>query len=103
MLATDIYYTADAQSIAGFNSQPKACALFNRVTNDLKNSLNDAKFPALGNYYLMELEGDNMVVVVAMEDYQWGMLLDKTKVPLGLLLNVIIPKVIEQFKDVLKS
>lgn len=103
LLATDIYAVADSQSIAGFNSNAKACALFNRVTSGIESSLKGAGFPGLNGFYIMDLHDDKMVVVVPMGDYQWGMLLDKNNIQLGLLLNVILPKVQDAFRDALSK
>lgn len=98
-LATDIYSTADGQSIAGYNSNPQACALMNKMSRDLDASLKKSDFPEVGNYYLFDLVDDKMVVIVALADYQWGMLLDKTQVQLGLFLNVILPKAMDLFEE----
>ena len=62
-------------------------------------ALDGAGFPSLGRYYILDLAGDNMVIVIALGDFQWGMLIDRTKVQLGLLLNVIMPKMITAFEQ----
>ncbi len=99
LLATDIYSSAGGQSIVGYNTNPQACALFNKVTGDLNSALKESKFPELGNYYMLDLVDEKMVVVVTLADYQWGMLLDKTQISLGLLLNVNLPKAIDGFEE----
>ena len=76
LLATDIFSTADGQSIYGINSQPKACALFNQVTNFLIKSLKGCNFPPLGRYYIVDLADGKMVLVIPMDEYQWGLLVD---------------------------
>lgn len=99
LLATDIYGTADGQSVAGWNSNPQACALFNQITGDMTSALEGAGFPTLGRYYILDLVDDKMVVVITMGDYQWGLLVDRTKAQLGLLLNVVVPKIIDAFEE----
>jgi hypothetical protein len=103
LLATDIWATADGQSLAGFNPQPKAAALFNQVTDNMLNALKGAGFPTLGRYYIMDLVDGKMAVLLPLDEYQWGMLLDSTKAPLGLLLNVVIPQIIDKFEDAIAS
>lgn len=98
LLATDIYSSADGQSIAGWNPNPQACALFNRITNMLYGALDGSAFPKLTGYYIINLEGGHMVVVIPMSDYQWGMLIDTKKIQLGLLLNIAIPEMIKAFE-----
>jgi hypothetical protein len=99
LLATDIYGTADGQSLAGWNSNPKACALFNQITRDMVKALNGAGFPTLGQYYIIELVDNKTVVVINMGKFQWGMLVDRSKAQMGLILNVVMPKVLKVFQE----
>lgn len=96
LLSMDIYGRADGQSLAGFNSNPKACALFNKVTGNIESALKGAKFPELDRYYMLDLVDEKMVLIVPAGDYQWNMLLDKTQIQLGLMLNIALPKIMEK-------
>ena len=104
LLACDIWQTGTAQSIAGYNTQPKATALFERLTLFLIDSLKSAEFPPMNEYYMLDL-ADNATVIVLQFDngYQWGMLVDKSKTQLGLLLNIAIPNARKAFLDALKE
>jgi hypothetical protein len=99
LLATDIFGSADGQGIAGYNPQPKASALFSQVTAFMVKSLDNSGFAKLGKYYLLDLAGNKVVICIILGDYQWGMLVDTNKAQLGLLLNVVMPKVIDAFED----
>ena len=99
LLAADIYGTADGQSLVGWNSNPQACALFNRITNYMVEALDGAGFPPLGRYYIVDLADGKMVIVISLGEFQWGMLVDRSKIQLGLLLNVIMPKMIDAFEQ----
>lgn len=99
LMAADIYSSADGQSLVGMNSNPKACALFNRITNFMSDALQGSGFPNLNRYYLLDLSGNHMVIVIPMGDYQWGMLIKSDKAPLGLLLNVVLPKAVSSFQE----
>ena len=101
LLSTDIFSTDDAQTIAGMNSNPMACAVFSQFTAMLNRSLSDSKFPEIGRYYLLDLVDRKMLVVIPMGDFQWSMLIDGTKAQLGLLLNLAIPKAIGAFEEAL--
>lgn len=103
LLATDIYSSNDGQSLAGFNSNPRACALFNRITNFLSDALEGSGFPVLGKYYIVDLSGGHMVIVIPLGEYQWGMLVKSDKAPLGLLLNVVLPKSTKAFEEAVAS
>lgn len=99
LVATDIWDTAEGQSIAGYNPQPKACALFNRMTAQINKTLKESGFPILGKYYMLDLADKKRVIVVPLGDYQWGVLVDGKNTPLGLLLNIALPKVIDAFEE----
>ena len=103
LIATDIWTVADGQSLSGFNTQPKAVALFNELTSNLVTSLKGSEFPALGRFYVVDLVGGVMACVIPLGEYQWGLLLDSTKAPLGLLLNVAIPNAIDRFEEAIAS
>ena len=93
LIGTDIWKTDDAESLAGYNSNPKAAALFNEITRMLDKTLKGSEFPGLGKYYMVNLENNMMVVVVKQGDFQNGILVDLSKTTIGLLINVALPKV----------
>ena len=102
LLACDIWLTGTGQSIAGYNSNPQATALFERVTEFMTKALKGGGFPGLKDYYMMDLEGDNVAVVLQLKGgYQWGMLVDGKKVQLGLLLNIALPNARRAFEEAL--
>ena len=102
-LSCDIYATNDGQSIMGFNSNPAASAMFNGVTKRLLSSLKEGGMPSLGKFYIIELEEGKAFVVLNMGKYQWSVLLDTRLCSLGLLINIVVPKVTEAFHASLAS
>jgi DNA-binding response OmpR family regulator len=103
LMAVDIFGTADMQSVAGFNSNPAACALFGQIIVTTNRALKDSGFPILGKYCLFDLVDSKMVVLIPMGDFVWGMLIDGKKAQLGLLLNIALPKAIAAFEDAITS
>ncbi|MGC9367804.1 MAG: response regulator [bacterium] len=101
LLSTDIFTLSDAQSIAGWNSNPTACALFTQIITMMNTTLKESGFPELGKYLLLDLVDGKMVLTIPMDEYIWLVLLDGKKSPLGLLLNVVLPKAIEAFEEAL--
>lgn len=102
LVATDVFSTADGQSLAGFNSNPQACALFNEITKYLHKSLKGSGFPGLGGYYMVHLENNMAVVVISKGEIQQGMLVDLSKTTMGLLLNVALPKSLATIDEAMK-
>jgi|GEM_PF-1010591 hypothetical protein len=103
LIASVIWTTADGQSIAAINPQPKAAALFNQVTGSISKTLSNSGFPGLNKYYLLDLEQNTMILILVFKDHQWGMLVDSSKIQLGLLLNVAMPNAFAGFEDALKG
>lgn len=101
LISTDIFGAEDGQSVAAFNSQPAASAVFAQMTNQMNSALKDAKFPEIGRYYVIDLVDRKLVVIIPMGDFIWGILIDGTKAQLGLLLNLAIPKAIGAFEEAL--
>ncbi len=98
-VANDIWRSKDAQSLAGYNSQPKAVALFNEVTRTLDKTLAGAAYPGLGAYYMVHLENGLLVVVAIEGDYQHMVLVDLSKTTMGILMSVSLPKLLDNLKE----
>ena len=101
LISCDTFTVSDGMSVASYNPQPRASALFNQLTTNLMKTLKGARFPNLNKYYILDLEGDHMVIILPLGDYRWGMLVNSNKVQLGLLLSIAIPNSIESFESAL--
>lgn len=95
LVATDIWDRTAGLSLAGFNQQPVAVALFTRITSELESSLADSNFPPLARFYLLDMEGNHTVAVVNHGTLLQGMLVDNKRANLGILISVAIPRMIE--------
>ena len=96
LAATDIWDRATGLSLAGYNAQPAAVALFNQLTNEISDTLNGSGFPKLGRYYLLDLDADNAVIILQHDsDLLQGMLLNSKKVNMGILFSIAIPRALE--------
>ena len=101
LVACDIFTVAEGMSIASYNAQPKASALFNQLTTNMMKTLRGARFPNLNRYYLLDLEDDHMVIVLPFGDYRVGILVNSKKVQLGLVLSIAIPNVLDTIEEAL--
>lgn len=95
LIATDIWDRGDGLSLAGFNQQPVAVALFTRITIELESSLTDSNFPPLARYYLLDMEGNHTVVVINHGNLLQGVLVDNKRANLGILISVAIPRMLD--------
>lgn len=95
LLSSDIFDRNTGLSLAGFNPQPTASALFTEVTNTIAATLADSGFPGLKRYYLVDMENDHSVMIIRHgTDLLQGILMNSQKVNLGILLSVALPKMI---------
>lgn len=100
LLATDVWKTGIGTSLASYNSNPEGAALFDRATEYLKKTLKTAGFPELDDYYLVELKNNKLIVIMVFpEGFQWGILADKEKLNMGMLLSIAIPQAKKYFYD----
>lgn len=100
LVACDIF-DGSGLSYAGHNSNPAATALFTDITARLQKALKDSGFPALDRYYMLVLEGNQIVVIALIGTLQMGMMVDGNKVNMGLLLNIAVKKAIAVAKTAL--
>ena len=103
LLSCDICSGKDGQSLMGYNSNPVYCAMLAHVIQNIKNSLLSSDLPLLGNTCIIDLKDDKMAIIVVLHGYLWSILLDIRKCPLGLFLNVTLPKVKTIFKKALSG
>ena len=95
LIATDIWERTAGLSLAGFNQQPVAVALFTRMTTDLESSLTDSNFPPLSRYFLIDMEGNHTAAVINHGPLLQGILVDNKRANLGILISVAIPRMLE--------
>jgi len=50
LISTDVWKITDGESIAGYNSQPMACALFNQITDYVNEALEEGQYSKLEKY-----------------------------------------------------
>ncbi|HAP94049.1 MAG TPA: hypothetical protein DCM26_05435 [Desulfotomaculum sp.] len=99
LLASLIWTSTDGQLLINFNSTPQASSLFNQITQVLLSAMQGSEMPKLGRYYVIDMADDALGIVIVMGEFQWGMIIDKTRTALGLFLNMAMPELINAFKE----
>ncbi len=108
-IETDIWSTTTDKSVAFFHqhqygAKPKHLKVFGETSRKLKEALRESYFPGIGDYYLIALENNRVAVIInyssekSVEEFQQYVLVDLSKVTIGVLMSVAIPKVLEIFK-----
>jgi len=94
LLAADIFERKSGLSLAGFNTQPVAVALFTQVMDYLESTLKESAFPPLDKYFLLDMKNGHVVVVINHGELLQGMLLN-SRVNLGITISVVIPRALK--------
>ncbi len=102
LIACDVF-DREGLSVYGINSNPKACALFGRITDMIHSSLSGAGFPEM-DYYTIFTKDDKMVIVLDINNsYRFGCLVDRKKTTPGLVFSVALPRLSDGLREVLSS
>ena len=103
----DVFSKSTGMTVAGVRSSPKACALFNilseRITETIKKS--GLPVPDYVSQTLLRLgeDGSVMIIVIDLTDkYRMGMAVDVHKASLGVLISVVLPDAIPRLRDSLR-
>jgi hypothetical protein len=92
LMATDIWIAETAESLAAYNGQPVAVALFNTVQRNLTEALATSGFPGFGRFFLLDLEGDLASLLIRHgDDLLQGVLLDTRFTNIGTMLALGLP------------
>lgn len=95
LISVDIISKASGMSLAGINSAPKACAMFNRLSEQLHNALTRSEDALAKGINKFIIEGDNglLIFVIELDErHRWAILVDGVKAQLGWVF-VIIPEI----------
>ena len=100
LLASDIF-GPEGMPLVGFGSTPERAPAFIEITRMIRARLETAGMERMGRYYMIELYDGKIAVVISYRDYQWGALVDLTKVNLGIMLTIAIPQAIKDLQAAL--
>lgn len=99
LIGGDIWDYGTGLSLSAVNTMPEAVAMFNRLTDELKETLSGSGLPELNRYFIINLEEDKLFIVIRHnDDLLQGMLLNPKKVNMGILFTVAVPKALEKVK-----
>ena len=98
-VASCIITTEDGQVLISTDQANIASAtILNDATTFISNAMKT--YPTeLGQYYYIDVAGNMAVLVIPFGTYQWTITINKKLVKLGLLLNVVLPAIINAFED----
>lgn len=93
VLSINIWDKNTGLTLIDWQGNPTAVALFNQITVDLEETLNNSGYSKLKDYYYMDLADDKALVIIDHgSSLVQGWLLDSKKTNAGILLGMAIPK-----------
>ena len=101
LITTNIVGLQDGQAIARHNSDAKLEAIVAQITTFLRDVLKNTEIRKMGEYYFIHLDNNTAGVFITFDEYVWTVIIDTTKTSMGMMLNVYMPDMIEQFKAAL--
>ncbi len=99
LIATDIYSSEGLPVVEGYNSNPKATALFANITEYILKAVNNSNMSDLGDYYIINLQEGTLDIVIIDENFQWKLLINTNKIKLGYLFSIFLPEALNRFKS----
>lgn len=92
LISVDIISKSSSMSLAGINSAPKACVMFNRLSEQLHTALTRSEDALAKGINKFIIEGDNglLIFVIELDErHRWALLVDGAKAQLGWIFATI--------------
>jgi DNA-binding response OmpR family regulator len=103
LVSTAIWTVPAGRLVVGYNNGENVPHAFNQIILLAHEALTKANYPALGNYFIFDLEDGKTSVTIPFGEYSWGMLIESQQVPPEFLLKEILPKQITAFQEAIAS
>ncbi len=102
LLSTVIFDKDSEEIMAEYHYIKDSVKVYNSVINKTLNTFRKNKLSNIDKYMLLHLEDNQILIILPISKYRWIILIDNNKVKLGVLLNIIIPRLRDKFQDINK-
>ncbi len=99
LTAASISNISEGKVMALYQAAPETAEAFLRLTRYLTNAFNENTTSQLGDHMILDLKDRQTLVVLMIGEHQWCIVFRNDKCTLGLLRNIILPKVIRAFNE----
>jgi hypothetical protein len=97
--AASIINISAGKVLAFYNDDPDTAESFLRLTNFMKTTYSNETPFELGDHLIMDLKDQQTLVILMIGEHQWNIIFNNVKCSLGMLRNIIMPKVIRTFNE----
>ena len=101
-IASAIISYSTGSSIASYRMDDKNCALLSKYTKFLVDMIEKANVNGKITYYCVKLNSTLMSFNLVFKDYCWLTIVNTTMVPIGMIMNGVLPECIDSFERVMK-
>lgn len=99
LIAASIANINEGKVMASYHSVPETAEAFLRLTKYMKNAFSANTTDNLGDHFILDLKDQQTLVVLIIGEHQWCIVFNNARCTLGLLRNIIMPKVIKTFNE----
>lgn len=99
LTAASISNYSEGKILASHQATPETAAAFLRLTKFMRDAFSSNTDNNLGDHYILDLKDQQTLVVLLIGEHQWCIVFKNGKCSLGLLRNIIMPKVIKTFNE----
>lgn len=99
LTAASISNVSEGKVMALYQAAPETAEAFLRLTRYLTNAFNENTTSQLGDHMILDLKDRQTLVVLMIGEHQWCIVFRNDKCTMGLLQNIILPKVIRAFNE----
>lgn len=99
LTAASISNYNEGKILASYQAAPETAAAFLRLTKFMRDAFSENTDNNLGDHYILDLKDQQTLVVLLIGEHQWCIVFKNGKCSLGLLRNIIMPKVIKTFNE----
>lgn len=99
LVAASIANMNEGKVLAAYHSIPESAESFLRLTTFMKTAYSTDTPFALGDHLILDLKDHQTLVILMIGEYQWNIVFNNVKCSLGMLRNIIMPKVIRTFNE----
>jgi hypothetical protein len=99
LTAASIANINEGKVMASYHAAPETAESFLRLTKYMKNAFSANTTAELGDHFILDLKDQQTLVVLIIGEHQWCIVFKNAKCTLGLLRNIIMPKVIKTYNE----
>ncbi len=103
LVSTSIFHKNNGQPIVEYNSISTSSGAYNNIVNHTLKIFREYNLDNIDKYIIFNLEDDKSLIILPLIDYRWAILVDNSRVKLGVILKVIIPNSRKRFEEIIRN